>query len=98
MQYLDQIGLKSFVNFVQGGVTKINRKEKTIFINDSYHIKYDLLFMMCGEMFQRPLRQNKHPFEENPDNVYIVNTPFDANVALSKLKILRQKNKKGQCK
>lgn len=98
MQFLDQVGFKSFVNFVQGRVTKLNRKEKTLIIDDNCHLKYDLLFMMSGELFQRPLKFNKYPIEERPENVFIINTRYDTSKAISKLKQLCMKNKNVNCK
>lgn len=97
LQYLDLLGVKNFVNVVEGHITKINRKEKSICINDTHQIKYDKLFLMCGEIFTKPLRFNKYPFKEKPENVFIINSHIDANKALSKLKQLKMKNK-SQCK
>lgn len=98
LQYLDQIGMKSFVNFLQGQVTKIDRKEKKLIINDKNQLKYDYLFMMFGEMFHKPLKYYRQHFKETPDNVFIVNTYIDVNKALLQLKYLLNRNQGSDCK
>ncbi|CAH1279957.1 unnamed protein product [Diabrotica balteata] len=90
-RYMDMISLKTYVNFVLGKVTKIDRKEQYIIINNDSFLPYDMLFLMIGEQFQKPTRPNKIPFQESPDNVFVINNALDANQAVTKLRHLYHK-------
>ncbi|GJQ86024.1 hypothetical protein Trydic_g14968 [Trypoxylus dichotomus] len=82
--YLSQLSLRSYVNVVNGVMTEINRKQKTITLNNNY-LPYDLLFLTCGIQYQIPQRFGKYKRIEFPDNVFIVNSEIDADIALTKL-------------
>ncbi|XP_060532710.1 cilia- and flagella-associated protein 61-like isoform X2 [Cylas formicarius] len=88
-KYLDTIRLETYVNVVNGVLTEINRKDQYIVINDQAMLQYDLLFLMCGEEFQMPLKSYKLPFVETPNNVFLINGPLDGNRAVAELKKMR---------
>ncbi|XP_076254261.1 LOW QUALITY PROTEIN: cilia- and flagella-associated protein 61-like [Rhynchophorus ferrugineus] len=92
-KYIDMISLKTYVQVVTGNITQINRKEQYIVINDHSSLSYDLLFLMCGEKFQKPLKDYRMPFAENPENVFIINSPMDGNKAILKLKEINRSEK-----
>ncbi|CAH1118654.1 unnamed protein product [Phaedon cochleariae] len=92
-RYMDMISFKTYVNFVQGKVTNLDRKEQLVVINNNSYANYDLLMLMNGEQFQMPVRSNRVPFQEKPDNVFIINHIVDANNAVVKLKHLHNKFK-----
>lgn len=85
-RYMEMISLKTYMGVVTGNLTQIDRKAKYVVINDHKALRYDLLFLMCGEKFQKPLQEYRMPFAENPDNVFLINCPMDANKAVAKLK------------
>lgn len=89
-RYMDMISLKTYVNVVSSAITQINRKERYIVLNDQQSLRYDLLFLMCGETFQKPLHEYRLPFAENPENVFLINGPAEGNRAIVKLKQLRK--------
>lgn len=76
------MNLRTYVNSVTGKVTEIRRRDQTIIINNEMLLPYDLLFLMTGEMFLRPINSDK------PENLFIINNAYDANNALMKLKYL----------
>lgn len=82
--YLSQLSLRTYVNIVNGVMTAINRKQKTISVNNTF-LPYDMLFLTCGRQYQMPQRTGKGRRAEFPDNVFIVNSEIDADVALMKL-------------
>ncbi|KAK9704483.1 Cilia- and flagella-associated protein 61, N-terminal domain [Popillia japonica] len=82
--YLSQLSLRTYVNIVNGVMTAINRKQKTITVNNTF-LPYDMLFLTCGRQYQMPQRTGKGRRAEFPDNVFIVNSEIDADVALMKL-------------
>ncbi|KAI4464446.1 cilia- and flagella-associated protein 61 [Holotrichia oblita] len=82
--YLSQLSLRTYVNIVNGVMTAINRKQKTITVNNTF-LPYDMLFLTCGRQYQMPQRTGKGRRAEFPDNVFIVNSEIDADVALTKL-------------
>lgn len=85
---LEALNLRTYLNTVTGKITEIRRKEQVIILNDEVSISYDLLFLMTGEIFQNPIRQNRTIFQHQPENVYIINTETDASIALKKFKSL----------
>lgn len=93
---LDMISLRTYVNMVQGKVTKIDRKEQIIHLNENSFLQYDLLFLMTGEQFRKPPRT--YEGGENPENVFLINNAVDANKAILKLKELMMYNKDPDCK
>ncbi|XP_030755200.1 cilia- and flagella-associated protein 61-like [Sitophilus oryzae] len=92
-KYMDMVNLKSYVQVVMGNLSKIDRKEQYIVINDHSLLNYDLLFLMCGEKFQKPLQDYRMPFAENPENVFVINSPTDGNKAIIKLKEINRTDK-----
>ncbi|XP_050302065.1 cilia- and flagella-associated protein 61-like [Anthonomus grandis grandis] len=85
-KHIDMMNLKAFVNVVSGNISQINRKERYITVNERNALRYDLLFLMCGEKFQKPLQDYRMPFAENPDNFFLINCPADGNKAITKLR------------
>ncbi|KAG5866672.1 hypothetical protein JTB14_013124 [Gonioctena quinquepunctata] len=92
-RYMDMISFRTYVNIVQGNITKIDRKEQYVVVNKNGFLYYDLLFLMSGEQYQMPLRSDRTPFREKPENVFILNNAVDANNAVLKLKYLHNKHK-----
>lgn len=81
-RYLDELNLRTYVNSVTGKLTAIRRKDQMIIINNEVLLPYDLLFLMAGEIFLRPVNSNK------PENLFVINNAYEANNALIKLKSL----------
>ncbi|XP_057670515.1 cilia- and flagella-associated protein 61-like isoform X2 [Diorhabda carinulata] len=92
-RYMDMINLKAYINIVQGKITKIDRKEQYVVVNNNSFLEYDMLFLMTGEQFQKPTKLNKQRFSEKPENVFVINSALDANQAVSKLRHLYRKRK-----
>lgn len=99
--------LRTYVNIVNAVMTGIDRKNKLIILNDNKFLAYDLLFLVCGEQFQKPIitAEKKEKKEggskkpkEFPENVFLINTETDANNALIKLKSLVIERRKTVCK
>ncbi|KAJ8967039.1 hypothetical protein NQ314_003156 [Rhamnusium bicolor] len=76
------ISLRTYVNVCQGKLTKIDRRDQYIVVNDNSFLPYDYLFFMTGEQFRKPEKGNRTPFAEDPDNVFVINHGIDANNAL----------------
>lgn len=93
---MDMISLRTYVNVMQGKVSKIDRKEQCLILNDNSFLSYDLLFLMTGEQFRKPLKTSEA--NENPENVFIINNALDANRAIAKLKELMMYNRDPDCK
>ncbi|KAK6624035.1 hypothetical protein RUM44_010893 [Polyplax serrata] len=53
--YKIQICLKTYVNFVYGVMTQINRVDKYITINNDSILPYDYLILCCGRQFVMPI-------------------------------------------
>ncbi|CAH2014115.1 unnamed protein product [Acanthoscelides obtectus] len=87
-RHMDMISLKTYVNVISGKVSKIDKKNQILVINNNSFISYDMLFLMNGEQFLQPIRQNRTPFVEKPDNVFVINNAIEANNAVMKLKQL----------
>uniref|UniRef100_A0A1Y1KGI0 Cilia- and flagella-associated protein 61 N-terminal domain-containing protein n=2 Tax=Photinus pyralis TaxID=7054 RepID=A0A1Y1KGI0_PHOPY len=97
-QHIQMDTLKTYVNEVNGVLTKIDRKNKCIVINEDSTLSYDLLFIMCGKQFQKPIMSGnkKHPISRFPENVFLINTQMDANNALGQLKRLSMRKCKSE--
>ncbi|CAG9770000.1 unnamed protein product [Ceutorhynchus assimilis] len=89
-KYMESINLKAYVNVVIGNITTIDRRQKLIIVNDHKMLRYDLLFLMTGEKFQKPLQSYRLPFQENPMNMFLVNCAVDAYNAIKALKELQK--------
>nr|CAI5824829.1 unnamed protein product [Callosobruchus analis] len=87
-RHMDMVSLKTYVNVISGKVSKIDKKNQILVINNSSFIPYDMLFLMNGEQFLQPIRQNRIPFVEKPENVFVINNAIEANSAVMKLKQL----------
>ncbi|KAJ8956355.1 hypothetical protein NQ318_015093 [Aromia moschata] len=85
-RYMELLSMRTYVNYVQGRITKIDRKEKFIVVNDNSYLAYDLLFLMAGESFLKPKRQSTATIPEEPINCFVVNDAIDAHNAVLKLK------------
>ncbi|XP_037076850.1 cilia- and flagella-associated protein 61-like [Pollicipes pollicipes] len=70
--------LRTWVNLVRGVMHTIDRKRKCILVSGAAEIPYDYLLLTCGQQFQLPARL----LPDTPDNVFRVNSPFDAERAL----------------
>ncbi|KAF5296312.1 hypothetical protein FQA39_LY12529 [Lamprigera yunnana] len=87
------ISMRTHVNIIDGVVTKINRKTKTVMINETSLVPYDLLFLMCGRQFQKPLPSGGTKLKtqrELPENIFFINTELDATRALTQLKLITE--------
>lgn len=90
---IEQLCFHTYVNVVTKKMIGIDRKRKKVVLNDHTHLNYDLLFIMCGEQFQRPkfvvpvkqrIKTDAKIKEDDrfPSNVFMVNSPGDASRAL----------------
>lgn len=97
--YLSQLSLRTYVNVVNGAMTAIDRKHKTITVNDSY-LPYDYLVLACGRQYQMPQRSEKLRGRrtEFPNNVFIVNSEVDVDIALTKLNKIISETYHADCK
>lgn len=83
-RYLQMHQIRTYVNVINGVLTEIDRKNKKIILNGGQELYYDLLFLMCGEQYQKPKCGKKTV--EYPNNVFIINTETDASHSLCYLK------------
>ncbi|CAG9857665.1 unnamed protein product [Phyllotreta striolata] len=90
-RHMDCISLKTYVNFIQGKITKLERRDKYIVINGTQFVDYDTLVLMCGEQFQR-ITRGTNMGQIRPDNVMYLNNVLEANNAILKLKQLYHKH------
>lgn len=103
---MNMTSLRTYINLVFGAMTKIDRAQKRITINDCCYLYYDYLFLFCGEQYQGPNVEALMPLTDDketrkkptnfgmPKNVFIINTELDAHHALSQLKSLIHSQKK----
>ncbi|XP_018320131.2 cilia- and flagella-associated protein 61-like [Agrilus planipennis] len=87
------ITIRSLINQVHGVMTAIDRKNKTLIINNRAYLKYDYLFLMCGEQFQKPGFNPRNVLSQTnirnfPRNVFIVNDLTDGQRSLDMLREL----------
>ncbi|XP_017777395.1 PREDICTED: cilia- and flagella-associated protein 61-like [Nicrophorus vespilloides] len=89
--YIEKLNLRAYVNIITGVVTGINRQEKTVMINKSFSIPYDMLFLMCGNQYIVPnFHQRRSSMINAPENLFTINSESDATNALTKLYELSQ--------
>ncbi|KAF5281306.1 hypothetical protein FQR65_LT14767 [Abscondita terminalis] len=81
---MNQIAMRTYVNIINGVMTKINRIDKQLIVNKDSYVPYDLLFLMGGQQFQKPQLKSSKQF---PENVFLINTEIDATHALKQLKL-----------
>lgn len=99
LDYLHKLALNTYINVVKGKVAKIDRTEQIVVLKNNTVIHYDLLFLMCGEMFLMPeIRHEGQLLREKPDNVFEINATHDINNAMLKLKHYRTRCVSSECK
>ncbi|KAJ8980373.1 hypothetical protein NQ317_009367 [Molorchus minor] len=91
-RHLEMVSLRNYINYVQGRMTKIDRKEQLVVVNETSMLYYDLLFLMCGESFSKPKKKNNVSVTEEPCNIFIVNDATDVHNAVVKLKQMYNAN------
>lgn len=92
---MQMINMRTYINIVNGIMTEIDRKNRKLIVNYNNAISYDLLFLMCGEQFQKPKfkeqsvskqkKKKKQGSSSFPKNVFVVNSEVDASHCISKL-------------
>nr|XP_022903114.1 cilia- and flagella-associated protein 61-like [Onthophagus taurus] len=100
-RYLSTISLPTYVNVIEGVMSMIDRANKAILVNSTW-LHYDVLILTCGSQFQIPTIKDLKDedkikgFGENindiyvecPDNVFVINTLTDVDMAIESLKEL----------
>uniref|UniRef100_A0A1B6DB85 Uncharacterized protein n=1 Tax=Clastoptera arizonana TaxID=38151 RepID=A0A1B6DB85_9HEMI len=66
-EYINKLGLRTYVNIVYGMMTEINRTDKYIVIDDEDNIYYEYLFLFTGLQYQIPLQRNLRKLYSNPN-------------------------------
>lgn len=86
---LHELNLNAYCNQVSRSLLKIDRRNKNIVLNDGTVLFYNKLILTAEKEFQITSREQK--FNENPKNVFVINSLQDAEQAvqttLSNLKL-----------
>ncbi|XP_022914624.2 cilia- and flagella-associated protein 61-like [Onthophagus taurus] len=84
-KYLSLISLQTYVNVITGVMEGIDRKKKCITVNAS-DVPYSILILTCGKQYSMPRREKlERDIYEHPNNVFIINTGEDVDIAVNKL-------------
>lgn len=101
---MQKLSLRTYINIVNGVMTDIDRKNKKLVVNYTNCVSYDLLFLMCGEQFQKPkLKEAQYSKRKKksgvalPKNVFLINSEVDAANAVTKLLDLIQQTEDEDC-
>ncbi|XP_037902736.1 cilia- and flagella-associated protein 61-like [Hermetia illucens] len=68
--YLRQLEMRAWVNFVPGYMSRIDRKNKYVILDSKERVPYDKLFLFCGVQFDVPVEVYS---EKTPYNLVLIN-------------------------